>query len=193
MKPNKDEFFENFFNMFEKLRQTVRKPSASKGVDRTQYPGPTPVMQNPTSQGDFHLRVKALTDKIMSLFLNDMLGQRGESSASAFVKASIHPYPTASPPGNRQERLKRLFFNFTVQGKQEDPNFMAKFFASPKLDMENNSAVKIFVRDNIPKIAVGYWKLMSWFLTKLQSRSCGQGLALLFEFLPLRTHDSRFT
>jgi len=179
MKPNKDEFFENFFNMFEKLRQTVRKPSASKGVDRTQYPGPTPVMQNPTSQGDFHLRVKALTDKIMSLFLNDMLGQRGESSASAFVKASIHPYPTASPPGNRQERLKRLFFNFTVQGKQEDPNFMAKFFASPKLDMENNSAVKIFVRDNIPKIAVGYWKLMSWFLTKLQSRSCGQDCAYI--------------
>ena len=185
MKPNKDVFFEHFFTTFQKLRQTsLRKPSASKGVDRTQYPGPTPSMQNPTSEGDFHLRVKTLTDGIISLFLSDVLGQRGEFP-SAFVKATMHPYSTASPTENRQQRLKRSFFNFTVQAIREDPNFMAKFIASPKLDMENSSAVKMYVRSNIQKIAVGYWKLMSWFLTKLQLRSCGQGLALIFELLPL--------
>ena len=173
-KPNKDEFFEQFFNVFERLKQIFRKSQTSKAFSRTNQPGPTPGIQTPITQDEFHLRVKNLTDGIMSLFLNDVLGQRGV--LPVVVVATMHPYTAASSTGSQQGRLRRLFFNFTVQGMQENANFLEKFLASPKLDAGNSSAVKMFVRSNIPKIAVGYWKLMSWFLTKLQSLSCGQGL-----------------
>ena len=181
---NKQEFFERFFRSFEWLRQTLHELHTSNSASKTSRLEPTPSRIPSNVQNDFQQRVRKLTDEIMSLMFIDLLGEERRSSASMLIQATVHPYSSASSATDHHEVTRKSFFDLMLEGSKEDNRFMEKFLSSPKIKLENDGAVKNYSRHNVPKIAVGYWKLVSWFLKQMRSNSCRKGLMFCNTFDP---------
>lgn len=175
---SKQEFFDRIFRSFEQLRQILHELHSSTLASKTPYLRPTQGMAHPYIQEDLQAKVKKQTDEIVSLLVKDMLGQERKNTGSLHVKPTMHPYSTATPNADNHNRTRRSFFNVVLQGGKEDKRFMDKFLMSPKIDMGNNAAVRNYVTHNLPKIAVGYWKFISWVLMQLQANSCERGLTI---------------
>lgn len=189
--PKPGDFFQRFFRTFKQLQQLVKKRNMQAGMSsslpkhdhKTAYPRPSPSLKSNKMDDDFKREARKLTDGIMDLILEDLGEKKPIMSAYIHAKPTPHPPITPQKDAERNNEERKRFMNVILNGFKNDPGFMHKLVVSDQIDLKNGTAVRLFVHDNLPRIARDYWRFVRWVVKQFESMPCGRGIEDCYSLL----------